>query len=86
MGQIGVLPLDRKREFPGWKFLRFLLHRMHQDDPLTIEKVEHSDLTHMRLKPQFIKVVFKPFGVRLRQARPEFFQQASLEEELPLGC
>jgi hypothetical protein len=59
---------------------------MHQDNPFAVEKVEHPNLTHMRLTSQLIEVLRKPFGVRLRQARPKLFQQAPLKEELPLGC
>ena len=84
--QISVLPLDRNRQLLGWKFLRFLLHGVHQDDPLSLEKVEYSDLTRVCLKPQLVEVFLEPFGMRLRQAWPELLQQASLKEELPLGC
>jgi len=74
MCQISVLPLDRNRQLLGWEFLRFLLHRMHQDDPFAIEKVEHPDLTRVCLKSQLVEVLLKPFGMRLWQARPELLQ------------
>ena len=86
MCPIGVLTLNCNRQLLSGEFLRFLLHRMHQNDPFAIEKVEYPDLTRVCLKPQFIEVLLKPFGVRLWQSWAKLLQQAPLKEELPLRC
>lgn len=52
---------------------------------LPSKNVEDTNLTHVGLKPQLVEVLLKSFGMRLWQARPELFQQASLKEKLPLG-